>query len=148
MNATVKQDDVEALKSEFESLRADVASFAESLKRFAEHSPAASGQTRDSSSHKDGNRKEDASSPDAARNEWEALRFASSGQWRPALWSLAGWVATGEGRAWLAPVLTRGLEVVYFDLGTLRRPAAEPSPAAGQAGKKDTASPETKTGAE
>ncbi len=66
MNATARQDDVEALKSEFESLRADVASLADNLQQFLnQQSERTAHDTED-----EGNEQ----SPDEALNEWEALR--------------------------------------------------------------------------
>lgn len=67
MNATTKQDDVEALKSEFESLRADVASLAESLQQFLNQQSARTGHATE---------EEEGEPPldEALKEEWEALR--------------------------------------------------------------------------
>lgn len=63
MNATRKHDDVEALKSEFESLRADVAALAESLNQFLnQQSSQATGEEGSEPA------------PEEGQNEWEVLR--------------------------------------------------------------------------
>ena len=59
---------------------------------------------------------------DAGLDIGPALRFATRGEWKPALLSLAGWSATAEGRAWLAPLLLRGLEAFYLVLGLVQKP--------------------------
>jgi hypothetical protein len=55
------------------------------------------------------------------------LRFASRGQWRPALLSMVAWSATGSGRAYLAPLLLQGLEFFYMVLGSLKNPGLSSS---------------------
>ncbi len=66
MNTTAKQDDVETLKSEFESLRAEVASLAESLQQFIQQ------QSAGAESATEEGEGEPASGEEL--NEWEALR--------------------------------------------------------------------------
>ena len=61
MNATAKQDEIEALKSEFESLRADVASLAESLNQFLNQQSATTDQ-------------QSGSATGEGQDEWEVLR--------------------------------------------------------------------------
>lgn len=66
MNATARQDDVEALKSEFESLRADVASLADNLQQFLNQQ-----STRTEHATGDEGNEQPTDEP---LNEWEELR--------------------------------------------------------------------------
>ena len=66
MSAAIKHDEVDALKSEFESLRADVASLTDSFQQFLKQQSARTGQGHEG--------KENATSTDEADSEWEVLR--------------------------------------------------------------------------
>ncbi len=58
---------------------------------------------------------------DAGLDLGPALRFVSRGQWRPAMFSVVAWFTTEPGRAFLSPLLLRGLEIFYLLLGMFRK---------------------------
>ncbi|MCG6885836.1 MAG: hypothetical protein LJE74_01345 [Proteobacteria bacterium] len=66
MSAAIKHDEVDALKSEFESLRADVASLTDSFQEFLKQQSARAGKGHEG--------KENVTSTDEADSEWEVLR--------------------------------------------------------------------------
>jgi hypothetical protein len=71
-----------------------------------------------------------------------ALRFISRGEWRPALFFVTAWSVTAPGRAYLAPVLLRGLEIFSLALGLFQKSSPAPFPENHTAASSDTDNPE------